>query len=650
MTAHSDGTFSDDEITSAFIAEVSQRLASGNSVRKSLPGGGLLSIDRQLPFLCVYRRDPNLVDAGTRSFADHEASYLSAPGNFHIRSGLKPLVRTLIDGSSQRFGTSLILEVRSAPDADVARPANPHTGENQLPAPQFRINVNADCCSTNTVNTLRSGLENIRVGHQLAKVDVFLNDHSYPPGMRPLLSIAEQQELNCHVIGLEILPIFRDQATGAVLPDVLREMQRKVSRVLKKTFYSFTVNHTSFHPHDYYSLGRRRISRFVWEVDQLLSDVSQRVDLLLLATPINVQTAWSAFSDGQFRTKPVFQTRPLPFDPFVLKRELMDVKVERVNDPTLAHLFREVQSELDRQLTMLTDIGNRRFLHGSLQVFGEVEPSLLDSAQQLLSLTDGYDAASEATKIMGPVAFARRAESALESYRKRDPGFTASVELRDDLYSGLMVCGTRFLIGRGFSVPSRRVKALLAHEVGTHLVTRHNGMQQPMKLLQTGLAGYDPMQEGLAVLAEYLVGGLSVVRLRLLAARVLATHVMIKGTGFSDTFRLLYATHGFEQETAFTMTMRVFRGGGLTKDAAYLRGFNQILKYLSGGGDLLPLYVGKLAASHIPLIKELLSREVLAPAAVVPTFLETQSAQAALNRVRVFGDAVSFAAHLVGLP
>ena len=65
-----------------------------------------------------------------------------------------------------------------------------------------------------------------------------------------------------------------------------------------------------------------------------------------------------------------------------------------------------------------------------------------------------------------------------------------------------------------------RVGASLQHEVGTHLVTYYNGLEQPLRLLHVGLAGYDETQEGLAVLAEYLVGGLSRSRLRTLAERV----------------------------------------------------------------------------------------------------------------------------------
>ena len=79
-----------------------------------------------------------------------------------------------------------------------------------------------------------------------------------------------------------------------------------------------------------------------------------------------------------------------------------------------------------------------------------------------------------------------------------------------------------FLIGRDAQVPRLRVEATLAHEIGTHALTYFNGKQQPLREFFTGMADYESMQEGLAVLAEYLVGGLSRPRMRMLAGRVIA--------------------------------------------------------------------------------------------------------------------------------
>ena len=64
---------------------------------------------------------------------------------------------------------------------------------------------------------------------------------------------------------------------------------------------------------------------------------------------------------------------------------------------------------------------------------------------------------------------------------------------------------------------------------------------------------------------EYLVGGLTPARLRTLAARVVAVRSLLDGATFVDTFRVLHDQHGFSARSAFMISMRVHRGGGLTK-------------------------------------------------------------------------------------
>jgi len=130
------------------------------------------------------------------------------------------------------------------------------------------------------------------------------------------------------------------------------------------------------------------------------------------------------------------------------------------------------------------------------------------------------------------------------------------------------------------------------------------------------------------------VGGLSRFRIRVLAARVVAAHRLVNGASFIDTFRMLDRTFEFSQRTAYTITMRTFRGGGLTKDAVYLRGLLQILKYLGEGGELEPLYIGKIAAAHLPLIAELRARGVIKPPALHPRYLQERGAPKKMERLR----------------
>ena len=80
--------------------------------------------------------------------------------------------------------------------------------------------------------------------------------------------------------------------------------------------------------------------------------------------------------------------------------------------------------------------------------------------------------------------------------------------------------------------------------------------------------------------------------------------------------------------------MRVFRGGGLTKDAIYLRGLLQLLAHLARGGALEPLLVGKIALDHVPLVEELVLREVLRAAAAASALARGRRTQPAGWRAR----------------
>ncbi len=556
-----------------------------------------------------------------------EASYLVAPGTALVRRGLNRLIQKIARTVASLLGSFLILEVWSGDNDSVPREFDELTGEALLPRPGFRIMTRRPHRPEGTVAELEFALQRVRLHRQSAEVEVHLQARNHPSHMTQLLSEAEESRIGCHVLGLEVRPIFRDPVTGEVYDHVLRSLRRQVSRGMKKAFFSFALSRTSVRPEHHFSLGGSKLPNQVVTVDRQLAEVSSQFKFLLLVTPMNAERSWREFSEGGYRATPVFHYRPLDTDPLLLKRRLMKIGTERVDDPTLAHVMRQTQLELDRQITMLGDIGTARFLPGSLQVFGRVEQGLLELAREILTrlpLPDDEPADQEAK--LDARVFARLATNEVKYYRQQSSAFMAQVIVRDDMYSGLLATGGNLLIGRETCFSKRRANALLQHEVGTHLVTYYNGALQPLRLLKVGLAGYDALQEGFAVLSEYLVDGLSQGRMRTLAARVIATHQLIRETPFADVFQQLVDEFGFAPRTAYTIALRVFRGGGLTKDALYLRGLVEILLYVGKGGDLKPLMVGKIAANHIPVVRELLLRGVLLPPILRPRYLDSTEA------------------------
>ena len=97
-------------------------------------------------------------------------------------------------------------------------------------------------------------------------------------------------------------------------------------------------------------------------------------------------------------------------------------------------------------------------------------------------------------------------------------------------------------------------------------------------------------------------------------------------------FSQLVEEFGFEPRTAYTITLRVFRGGGLTKDALYLQGLVEILDYIGAGGDLEPLLIGKMAVEHVSVVRELLLCGVLRTPPLRPKYLDSPEARERLQK------------------
>jgi hypothetical protein len=367
-------------ITDELVNTVVKRLVAGKRVRRTLPGGGRVHVDRALPFLCVYREPVDPPDAGTAQLIKGEAAFLTATTAKPTLPGLPRLVTRLAECMSERFGAFLIVENWSAPDTDVAAAARKDDIEPTELRPDFVVTARGPNAPQRTLESLRKNLGRISI--------------------------------------------------------------------LKQAFFTFAKTRTNSKPEHHYSLGRRAMVKAVWDVDRRLAEIADRFDFLLQVTPVNAEAAWHEFHRGKFESPPRFYYRPL------------------------------------------------------------------------------------------------------------------------------------------------------------------------------------------AVLSEYLVGGLSKPRLRLLAARVVASQLLVDGASFIDTFRQLDRDCDFPQRTAYTVTMRTYRGGGLTKDAVYLRGLVEILDYLKKGVQLDPLFVGKIAADHIPFIRELQHRKVLRPPPLTPRYLELPGVPERLGRVR----------------
>jgi uncharacterized protein (TIGR02421 family) len=607
-------------INGALIADLAAALSRNRLLRRHLAPWGRVHLDHQQPALCVYRKPAGKGDAGTEMLLLGQASYLLVPADKGRSHAVRRLVEALVGELAQAFGRVLLIELWAAP----AAPAAPEDAG--PPKPGFRLIAPRRGCPTTTLETLEKAILAESWPHGRARIAVDYAGRIAPPGRDAVITPAAARKLNCVRLGLEIAPIYRDPKTHETFPPVLRDVRRSLGHALKQAIFAFAHTESRYRPAHYHELGARAIARPVWASDRQLAAAADAFDLVLHLTPVNADAAWRTFRRRRFERPPEFHYRPQTLDAATLKAQLYGIPIEDIDDPALYHLFAEKRDELDRQITMLSDRATARVLPGSLQVYGRPDAGLISLAKRLLKKVPPHAPDDRRSDFIDSATFARHARKEIGKLRTAYPKLAAKVQIRDDV-PGVMVSKGNLLIGSGVQMPRARIEATIQHEVGTHILTYYNGFAQPLRQLHAGTAGYEELQEGIAVLSEYLVGGLSRPRLRVLAGRVVAVESLIEGAGFIETFRLLCDRHDFSERIAFSITMRVHRGGGFTKDAIYLRGLVAVLDAIRRGVALETLLLGKIGLEHVPIMEELLWRKVLKPAPLRPNYLETPGAK-----------------------
>ncbi len=352
-------------------------------------------------------------------------------------------------------------------------------------------------------------------------------------------------------------------------------------------------------------------------VDEALARLDARLDWLVALSPIDGDGLWRAFDASGRREEPALRYVDLDVDLALIRAELETLPVGDIASPALRMLLAEKQRELSRMIDLVEQRDRPGFVEASVALFGAVEPELLALAERILArVPTGDPLVADA----GIDEMRTAVEAEIDWYKARAPDFHIDVVVDTDLNSMLMVSHGTFYIDGNIRLPHARIDPLIQHEIGTHVVTRHNGRRQALRQLEVGLAQYDPMQEGLGVLSEYLAGYLPGERLRVLAARVVAAAMAADGQTLPAIFACLHETHGLPTDDAFDVAVRARRGGGLTKDAVYLRGLRDLLAYLEAGGEFEALFLGKFALPQLAQLDALLDEGWVVPPDLLPRY------------------------------
>ncbi|MBD1558679.1 flavohemoglobin expression-modulating QEGLA motif protein [Vibrio sp. S9_S30] len=423
------------------------------------------------------------------------------------------------------------------------------------------------------------------------------------------------------VLPTEVKKVFMEEESGTPFPLVLDALHSGLKEAFSQTSAFVQRKFNKKRRINKADMLSSSIEPNLIAVDKQLYQLACGVETLKYVNPTNLNVERKRFESAPSRYKPNYRYRQLPINVSEFKQQLYRLPIEGISDPDMRHLYSDMVQKLNDKLDLLTSVGSEAFLYNALRYHGRPSNQDLDNARFLLYaklLDEDIHEHVNATK-----AIEKLAEAA------RDLRMKCKVSGSNTLAAKAMVTANppTLFVNNKSNFSNREIERLVQHELGVHMATNYNARAQTLKIFRLGLPGSTVSQEGLAILAEYKSGYLSHERLNMLAKRVLAVDSMLKEQNFYQTYSYLIDDLNLDKDSAFSLTTRVYRGGGFTKDHLYLKGFLQALN-IEKSRSIENLYIGKCSFRYHDLLDELMSRGWLkSPAFLPPTNTQESSNQ-----------------------
>jgi uncharacterized protein (TIGR02421 family) len=339
----------------------------------------------------------------------------------------------------------------------------------------------------------------------------------------------------------------------------------------------------------------------LYRIDRELHQLVQKIELLDYINPINIEQEKRNFFGSKYNINPNFKYKKIDFNAHRLQQALFSQDIDSIRDEESRKFYRDVIYDYSGLIQCIESIGKgRKFYFNALKSFGTPTDKDVANAQFILHFKD-----EPYNQEMFPVFNSEEALAYFSEFSKKFK-FEYKVKLSNKISAAAMVQNNSqtLLLKKNHRFSANQLKVLANHEIGVHMVTTFNGMNQVLKIFHNGFPKNVETQEGLAVFSEYMSGCLTVYRLKELSYRVLAADSLRKGFNFCDTFDLLHNQYKLNREESYNISLRAHRGGGFTKDYTYLTGLKKVYNYYHKNKDLNTLLSGKVNIDAVELIEK----------------------------------------------
>ena len=291
-----------------------------------------------------------------------------------------------------------------------------------------------------------------------------------------------------------------------------------------------------------------------------------------------------------------------------LEHILRDVSaLPRDIDHPLADLFISKIDEIISKMHLIDSVGTDGFTQASEDLYGKVDNNLYNQAVQYIKKLNIEE---DKSKILGTKQIIKRIEHFLSEYKLT--GWKVKVSEKQTADIAINKSGN-ILLKSNVKFTENRLKAVIAHEICTHVYRYENGAMQKYKIFAQGTSNYLQTEEGLAVYNQKAIGVPLGEKDKWAALRVIAAY-KAKEMSFKELYSYLKYEYELDDESAWKSCIRAKRGitntssyGAFTRDIIYFKGYLEVKNHIEKHGrrGMKELYVGKISIDDLKYLVHL---------------------------------------------
>lgn len=349
--------------------------------------------------------------------------------------------------------------------------------------------------------------------------------------------------------------------------------------------------------------------------DERLTAIDQQIALLYYLRPTNLAEEKKKFFENP-KYNPQFRYRKLKFDANDLLSDLDTIYID-ANLPG-ADIFIDKKKEIKRKLEFLASRGAQDFTEKSQALYAIPDKALLalaeDEAEKFVVENSAVENISSTDLVQ--IFQKKFTELGIQEWSSKESDIISDCLAQKKKQQILVRQGARF--------SAEHAEKLILHELMTHALTNINGEKQIYNILRMGTANFLETQEGLAIYNQTHFANPPREDGASKSALIYTVICYALNKSFAQTFAFL-KKKDLPDNLAWQLTLRAKRGlgdtakpGAFTKDLLYFQGYRQVSEFITNGGNLSRLYIGKFDLRYLEIIEKLPG---ILPPTILPPFI-----------------------------